>query len=332
MAYVTAQQQRSDDRRSGAPRSHAVLIALLRRTYDEWRDDRGSLFAAGLACFTTLSLAPMAVVALYAMGLAFGNPHALDRLVEHLKGEFGPVGARALRAIVASASRAHGNVLPTMLSLLLSLFAASRMCFAVRDCIDVMWDVPARERRNTLARALQDYVVAAVLVLTVAFVVVLLLPATSAVHLLSGVLAGSSHLRHHVFARAADFVGSALLLWLIFTLIYKHVPRREVAWGDARLGAGAAALLAAAGQALIGWYLSRGSLLSASGAAASLVVVLLWLYYSATIFLMGAEFTQVYTRHFNAHRSGTTRRAGDVRASSHASSDERRAARDIDRR
>lgn len=280
-----------------------LCYRLFDETLDEFTKDRAELAAGGLAFFTLLSMAPLIVIAVAVAGAVLGHGAAGEAALSLVRDTMGPVAAGTVGDWVQQASASGG--VASVIGFAFVLYAASRLTMQLRVAMNQVWNV---ERR--VVPTLKQSVGASVKRRLFAFLLVLASgPLLLGVFVSRAVLTG---LHEKVLAwlplssslvQLSQFGFSLLIVAAISALVFKVVPDAEVPWRAVLTGATVTSLLFNAGNWLVGLYLGRASATHAYGAAGSLMVVLLWLYFSAQMFLFGAEFTQVCAR-----RWGTARR------------------------
>ncbi|ERN42323.1 putative membrane protein [Rubidibacter lacunae KORDI 51-2] len=271
--------------------SPRLLFRLLKATVSEWVDDKASRLAAALAYYTLFSLAPLLVIAVAVAGAFFGKSVAEGELFAQLEAAIGPKGAQFVETAVANASRPDLSSIASTLSVLVLLFGASSVCSQLQDALNEIWDVDTAAS-GVVRSFLMKRLFAFVMVLGIGFFLMLSMVSST-------VLAAVSKFELIPFPAVWQWVSFGIsfsIVTLLFATIYKFVPDTKIAWSDVWIGALFTAGLFAIGRGLLGFYLGRGSFSSPYGAAGSLIVFLAWIYYSAQIFLFGAEFTEVYAR------------------------------------
>jgi len=265
---------------------------MLTATFRQWSEDKPFQLAAALAYYTLFSLAPILLIATTIAGLVFGREATEQQILTTFGGLVGPQGAQAIQDLLQSASRPQAGVLGTILGVVTLLIGAGGVVGQLQDSLNLIWGVAPKPGRGLLGMV-QERFVSLAMVLSVGFVLLVSLVVSTvlsaAIHFLSGVLPGGEVLWHLV-----ELLVSFGIVTLLFALIYKVLPAVVIGWRDVWIGAGMTGLLFTIGKFLIGLYLGRSGVSSAYGAAGSLVLVLVWVYYSGLIFFFGAEFTQVY--------------------------------------
>jgi membrane protein len=268
-----------------------TLTALLRQAGAAWLDDDAPTLGAALAFYTLFSLAPVLIVAVSVAGLVFGDKAAQGEIVRQFQGLMGTQGATAIETILQSTNRPGLGVLATVLSLLAILVGASGAFNELQDALNIIWKV--HSTKSFWRVVLRHRFFSLGLVVATGFLLLTSLVITaslSAAERLVGTLLPISI----IVLQSINFVFSFVVITLLFALIFKFIPDTIIPWRDVWMGAAVTSLLFTVGKVLIGFYLGHSALTSAYGAAASLVVFLIWIYYSAQILLFGAEITYVY--------------------------------------
>jgi membrane protein len=275
-------------------------FGLLKDAVSDWLDDRAMSMAASLAFYTLLSLAPLLVVAVSVAGLAFGEAAARGEIAQQLRNLMGAEAGSAVESILAHSRATHANVIGTIIGLVILFFGASGVFSELQDSMNAVWRVKVKPGRALVA-LLKARFMSFAMVLAVAFLLLVSLVVSAGLHVLGTFLAGALPGGVTMWV-VLNFAVSFAIISLLFALIFKVVPDAVVAWSDVWVGGVVTALLFTIGKALIGYYLGRATVASPYGAAGSLVVLVIWLYYSAQILFFGAEFTHVHARR-HGHRA-----------------------------
>lgn len=266
---------------------------MVQQTFTEWLEDKAPQLGAALAFYSILSLAPLLIIVLAIAGAFFGDDAARGEIVQQIQGMVGKEGAEAIQEILKNANKPMTGTLATVLGAITLLFGASGVFGQLQDSLNTIWDV--KPKATGIAGVIQARFFSFAMVLGTGFLLLVSLVLSAALSALgnymSGLLPGADALWG-----VANFVISLGLITVLFALIFKLVPDADVEWNDVWIGAFITALLFAAGKSLLGMYLGSQGIGSAYGAAGSLVVLVVWVYYSAQILFFGAEFTQVYSR------------------------------------
>ena len=277
----------------------ADLWPLVKDAATAWIDDYAPSMGAAIAYYTMFSLAPLLLIAIAVAALVFGQEVASGEVLSQLRGLMGEQGAQAVQAMLESASQPEQGVMATLVGVLLLIVGATTVFGELQDALDRIWRAPARPEGSGLWGLLRSRLLSFGMILGIGFLLIVSLvmsAALSAIGKWMGPMFGS----WEVVAQAVNFVISFAMVSVMFALIYKIMPRVKIAWRDVWTGAVVTALLFTIGKFAIGLYIGKSGVASAFGAAGSLAVLLIWIYYSAQIFLLGAEFTWAY-----AHRLGS---------------------------
>ena len=292
---------------SPAPPAAAVSMPitvwrLLRSTVSSWLDDYAPSMGAALAFYTLFSIAPLLLIVISVAGLLFGEAAARGEIFVQLSQTIGADSAHMVSLVLESLNRPQAGMLGTLFGLLMLLIGATTVFAELQDAMDRIWRVPTRATGSGgVWQFIRTRLLSLGMVLGIGFLLMVSLVFSAAMAALGKWWApwlGE-------LALMADLINSALSLAFmgtVFAMIYKWMPRVPVAWRDVWIGAAITAVLFTVGKALIGLYIGRSGVASVFGAAASLVILLLWVYYSAQIFLLGAEFTCVFARRHGSLR------------------------------
>jgi membrane protein len=276
---------------------HARLIHFLRDvardSISEWVKHNASSLGAALSFYTLFSIAPILVIAMAVAGAIFGPHVAEAHVLDQMRGLLGEAGAAAVQSLLSSAHQSGLKGFAAAVGVVTLLIGATSVFGELQNTLDYIWKSP-QQAGVAAWRILRSRILSIGLILGVGFLLMVSLLFSAALAAL-GAWLGTFMVRWSVILPAMDLVLSLGLTTVLFAMIYKYVPREEIAWGDVWIGGLVTACLFSVGKLLIGLYLGRSSLSSAYGAVGSIMVLLLWIYYSAQIFLLGAEFTHVYT-------------------------------------
>jgi len=272
---------------------------LVKQVATSWLDDYVPSMGAALAYYTMFSLAPLLLIVVSVSGLVFGEDAARGEIQAQLQDLMGDRGAGAVQDLLASVREPAEGLTATAVGLVLLLVGATTVFAELQDALDRIWRLPGRTRKSGWLTLVRARLLAFGMILAVGFLLIVSLVA-------SALLAAVGRRLDPVFGgwqtvvEVGNTFGGFLLVAFMFGLIYKFMPRKPVLAADVWLGALLAALLFTGGKYVIGAYIGRSDIASGFGAAGSLVVVLVWVYFSAQILLMGAEFTCVYARTFGS--------------------------------
>jgi membrane protein len=275
-----------------------VTYALLKEACSAWLEDNAPSLGAALAFYTIFSLVPVLIVAIAVAGLVFGQRAAEGEVLRQIQALVGETGARTVQAIIQSANRPALGLIAAAIGIVTVLVVASGAFVELQDALNKIWRVP-RTSESIWVGAIRKRLWSFGLVLCTGFLLMLSLVSSAALGAV-GKLMEQLLLNPVPLLESVDFLLSFGAITLLLAMIFKFLPDTEIAWRDVWVGAAVASLLFTVGKALIGLYLVRSTVASAYGAAASLVILLVWIYYSAQILLLGAEVTHVYA---NKHGS-----------------------------
>ena len=285
--------------------SGKAALGLVKQKASAWSEDYAPSMGAALSYYTLFSIAPLLLIVIAVAGLVFGAEAARGEISGQLAGLLGPEGAKAVEGLLQAADRPAQGTFATIVGAVTLLLGATTVFGELQNALDRIWRAPAREKSKGWWNLLRTRLLSFGMVLGIAFLLTVSLILSAAIAAL-GKWWGAAEIVAHLL----EIVLSFGLTTVLFALIYKYIPRVHVGWHDVWIGAAVTAALFAVGKFLIGLYLGKSSVGSAFGAAGSLVVLMLWVYYSAQIFLFGAEFTWVYAHEFGSRRSEMRPRAG----------------------
>ena len=269
-------------------------LTLAKSAVSSWLDDYAPSMGAALSYYTVFSLAPLLLIVVSVAGLVFGEEAVRGELFGQLQGLMGADAAQAVQGLLASASKPSHGVLGTVIGVAVLLFGATTVFGELQDDLDRIWRAPARQGSGVWS-LLRARLLSFGMILALAFLLMVSLVIGAVISAL-GKWWGPMFGGWEVLAQIVNLVVGFALTTAIFAIIYKMMPRVHVRWHDVWIGAVVTALLFTIGKFLIGLYIGKSGVASGFGAAGSLIVVFLWVYYSAQIFLLGAEFTWVYAR------------------------------------
>ena len=271
---------------------------LLRDTVAGFIEDDALSRGASIAYYTLFSLAPILLVTIAIAGLVFGRDAARGAIVEQLSGLMGGKSAEALQAMIESASNPKTGMTASLIGIAAALITVSGAFGEVQSALNAIWK--AKSRRSTLSRLVRARLTSLGLVATAGFLLTVSLAVSAALAALSSYLKAVFP-QAEVALQVADVVISGALITGLFAAIYKVLPDTPIAWRDVAIGALATAGLFEGGKYVIALYIGKSNVASSYGAAGALIILLLWIFYSAQIFLLGAEFTRAFARRYGTH-------------------------------
>ena len=256
---------------------------------------------AALSYYTIFSLAPLLLIVISVAGLFFGADAVRGEIFGQLRGLMGDDAAKAVEAILTTVSKPAESITATVVGIVVLLIGATAVFGELQDSLDRIWRAPVAVKSNGLWGLLRARLLSFGMILGIAFLLMVSL-VMGAVMAALGRWWGGAFVGWEVLAQLVNLLVGFALTTTVFAMIYKLMPRVQVRWDDVWLGALVTSLLFTVGKLLIGLYIGKSGVASGFGAAGSLVIILIWVYYSAQIFLIGAEFTWVYAHTFGSLR------------------------------
>ena len=272
---------------------------LLKDSAIAWDDDNIGQQGAALSFFTVFSLSPLLILVVVLSSFGFGQAAASGRLVSEIRGLLGTEGAQFVQSLITNAYKSGSNVPAAIFSLVVLLLGASAVFIQLRDSLNTIWHI-RQKPIGTIRAFLRDRILSFAMILGIGFLLLVSL-------IFSAILAAmSDYLSHRLaimtgFVSLLDFIVSFVGITVIFAFMYKFVPAAILKWKDVWVGAAVTSLLFSIGKLVIGLYLGNGGIGSTFGAASSLVIIMMWTFYSSQIVLFGAEFTRLYAMRFGSN-------------------------------
>ena len=281
----------------------AQLVTLLRKSGAAWNNDDASSMGAALAFYTLFSIAPLLVIVIGVAGLIFGPDAAQGQILGQLRELTGDAGAKAVEDLVKSANSPATSAFAALVGTALLLLGATSVFAELHGNLNRIWRTPSAPKASGIWHLVRTRILSFGMILGIGFLLLVSLVVAAGLAA-AGDWWGAHFTGWPLVSQTVNFILSMATYILAFAMIYKFLPRARIEWHDVWIGATVTAVLFEIGKVLIGLYVAT-SITSVFGAAGSLVVLLVWLYYSAQVFLLGAEFTRVY-----AYRRGS--RAGEA--------------------
>jgi len=273
--------------------------SLLKEAVQAWSNDYAPSMGAALSYYTLFSIAPLLLIVISVAGWFFGDEAVRGELTGALQGMMGEEGAKAIEGLLAAASQPKEGIIATVIGVFVLLLGATTVFGELQNDLDRIWRAPQREEMGGVWKLLRTRLLSIGMILGIAFLLMVSLVLDAVLQAL-GKMWGNALWQW--LAQLLNMVVAFGLTTTVFALIYKLMPRAKIEWHDVWVGAAVTALLFAIGKFLIGLYIGRSAVASTFGAAGSLVVVMIWVYYSAQIFLLGAEFTWVYAHSYGSRK------------------------------
>ena len=276
------------------------LFDLCRRAVLSWVDDFAPSMGAAISYYTVFSLAPLLVIVIAVAGAVFGREAVQGEIVGQLQGLIGREGAIAVQGLIKSASEPAKGLVAGAISMVVLMVGATTVFAELQSALDRIWHVPEKEKPSGLWAVLRARVLSFGLILGLAFLLMVSLSVSAGISAFgsfaSGLLPG-----WEVLLQGINMLLSVGITTVLFAMIFKFMPSVEIEWGDVWVGSVVTAVLFEFGKFAIGLYLGKSGVNESFAAAGSLVVLLAWVYYAAQIFLLGAEFTKVYSEDNGSH-------------------------------
>jgi membrane protein len=272
---------------------------LLSETYQAWRRDNAPTLGAALAFYTTFSMAPLLIIVIAIFGVILGKTTVQVEILRRAQDLIGAQGAGAVRTMIEAAYRPGTGLAATLIGILVILIGSTSALVMLKHALNLMWGArpnPKAPVWNLIKERLMSFV----MILVIGLLLALSLLLSLILSFLTGFIQDLVSVPVF-FIQLADVVFSFLLITLLFATVYKVLPDVDIAWTDVWVGSAFTAILFALGKFLFGMYLARSTISSAYGAASSLAIILMWVYYSAQIFFIGAELTRVYANRYGSH-------------------------------
>lgn len=277
------------------------IWGLLFDAANGWFDHRASRTGAALAFYTVFSLAPVLTLSIAIAGFFFGEAAARGEIVEQIGGLVGPQGAELIQSVLQNANRPGAGVIATIVSVFTLILGANTALAELKAGLDQTWQVP-HERRTGFWYSIRTRILSVGLILSLGFLLLVSLVISAALTALERLSRGE--LVNTVFTWI-NFLFAFVLVAALFATIYKVLPSVKIAWRDVTIGSLVTAFLFTLGKFAIGVYIGNSGVASTYGAAGSVVLILIWVYYSAQILLYGAEFTHAFAYKYGSYANKT---------------------------
>jgi membrane protein len=277
------------------------IMDLFKAAAVNWVHDYAQSMGAALAFYTMFSIAPLLLIVISIAGFFFGEQAARGEIYAQLQAMLGTSGALAVQGLLESAGKPAESVMATLFGLIFLFIGATSVFAELQDALNRIWRAPQKAKISGIWSLLRARLLSFGMILGIGFLL------TVSLAFSAGLAALSKWLDPHATGwatveNASEVTLGVLLATAVFAMIYKTMPRVQIHWKDVWVGAIVTSLLFITGKALIGAYIGRSGISSHFGVSASLIIVLLWVYYSAQIFLFGAEFTWVYSHKFGSRK------------------------------
>ena len=279
------------------------LKGLLIESFDRWNKQNATRLAGSLAFYSLLSITPLLLVLISIVGMVLGHSTAQKQVVSEVTSLVGSAAGNAMAAFVKGSDETSHGIIATLFGLVTLLFSASGVVIELQSALNIIWGVPQPQTSGfgMVVNFIKQRLFSFAMVLGIGFLLIISLVIstwiTAFAALSAAIVPGESILFH-----VANMLFSFVVITVLFAAVYKVMPDVRLEWRDVLLGGAVTSLLFTVGKLALGLYLGRASYASMYGAAASIVVLIAWVYYSAQIFFLGAEFTYVFSKHHGSHK------------------------------
>ena len=279
----------------------SAIKALLKESFASWSKHNAPRLGASVAFYSLLSLAPLLLVVVSIVGLVFGQSAAQQDTVNQVEALVGPAAGKAVAAFIQGSHNTTHGVIATIIGLATLLFSASGVVIELRDALNTIWNAPTVTTSGfgMVKSYIRQRLFSFGVVLGIGFLLVVSLAVSTWISAL-GALSNSVGTLEAVLLHILNFLISFVVIAALFAAIYKIMPDVRIEWRDVLLGGVVTSALFTSGKFILGLYLGRASYASTYGAAASIVVLIVWIYYSSQIFFLGAEFTRTFAQRYGS--------------------------------
>ncbi|MEO8440015.1 MAG: YihY/virulence factor BrkB family protein [Spartobacteria bacterium] len=269
---------------------------LFVQSFQDWVADRAPRFSAALAYYSIFAMAPLVIIAIAVAGMAFGEQAARGQVYQQIEWLLGAKGASEIQALIQASSDTKQSLIATIIGVVTLLIGASGVFGQLKDALNSIWGVMLKP--GGFMASIKEYLLNFSMVLGAGFLLIVSLLLSAVLQAVNNFM--TAYLPVPSFVGPLTAVVSFVILVLLFGLIFKVLPDVKIGWKDVWIGAVVTAVLFSVGKYFISLYLGTSSIASSFGAAGALILILVWVYYSSTIFLLGAEFTKVYASRYGS--------------------------------
>jgi membrane protein len=271
-----------------------MLWGVSKGAFHEFVEDKVTRLSAALAYYALFSMAPLVIIVISIAGLFFGEQAVTGQMHDQLSDFFGDQGAQTIESMMSAARKPSSSIIASIIGIVTLLIGATGVFGQLQDALNTIWEVQPKPGRG-IKGFIKDRFLSLTMVLGIGFLLLISMVLSAGLAAFTGVLNNRFGLPPAV-AHSLNIVVSMIVISLLFAMIFKFLPDVKIKWRDVWFGAIFTAFLFELGKFLLGFYLGRATTASAYGAAGSLVIVLMWVYYSSLILFFGAEVTQAYTK------------------------------------
>lgn len=283
-----------------------VFFQLAKSSVTAWQDDYASSMGAAIAFYTVFSIAPLMIIVIAVAGFVWGEDAVRGELIRQLGTLIGMDGAVSIQSLLRSVNKPTQGIAATTVSVVILIWGSTQVFAELQSALDRIWQVPASMKKSGILNTFRTRLLSFGLVLTLAFLLLVSLMTSAGLAALAQ-WSGGLFPRWEFLLQSLNTAVSLLATTVLFAMIFKFMPQAKIAWRDVWTGAIVTAILFEAGKILIALYVGKSSALSSLAAAGSLVAILIWVYYAAQVFLLGAEFTWLYATRYGSRVNGVER-------------------------
>ncbi|MBC5994880.1 YihY/virulence factor BrkB family protein [Pontibacter sp. SD6] len=275
-------------------------FALLKDSASEFSDNNSLMLAAALAFNAIFSIPPLLIIIIRAAGAFFGEKAVSGELSNQISKAIGPQAAKEVETIIQNAQMSESGGLALWIGIGTLIFAATTFFVTLQQSLNKTWNLKVKPT-NSIMRMAKERVFSFGIILSIALLMLVSFVLSAAISVMSGYISDMLPGVGVWVIKLIDFLVSVGIITILFALIFKYLPDAQIRWKDTLVGAFITALLFGIGKFLISWYIGTSDPGSAYGAAGSIIIILVWIYYSSMIVLFGAEFTQQYANKYGQH-------------------------------
>ncbi|MGE5411508.1 MAG: YihY/virulence factor BrkB family protein [Clostridiales bacterium] len=268
------------------------IWGFLKEIFSEYSENKIPKLGASLAYYTIFSIAPLLIIVIAVAGFIFGKDAAQGQLYGQIKSMVGNEAAVLVQTAIKNSSSSSAGIIATVVGIITLIIGATAVFIEIQDSLNIIWRVKPKANKP-LKEFLRTRFTSFALVISIGLLLMVSLVISAAISALTDIIDKYLHVPGYLF-QLIDVVLSLSVIFVLFSMIFKMLPDVELSWKDVRIGALVTTILFVTGKYLIGLYLGRSSVSSVYGAASSLAIILVWIYYSSQILYLGAEFTYVY--------------------------------------
>jgi len=278
------------------PLTRAALWAILKETVREANDDKVPMLGAALAFYSMLSVGPLLLIVIALAGVAFGHDMVSSYIMAEIRRLVGPAGAIAVQIVVSSTPSLKGSIIFTLVGLVTLIVSSTGFFAQLQDALNTIWNAEGKPHGD-VAGFVRKRLLSFAMIIGIGILLLMALIVSAALSVLGAMF---GNIFTAMVLHILNIIATFGVVTLLFAMIFNILPDVSIKWRDVWVGAGMTAVLFTVGKFLIGLYLGRSVLGTTYGAAGSVIVFMVWVYYSTQIFLLGAEFTQVYARYMGS--------------------------------